>query len=199
MSNAVSAVKKVSGMEDYQVLTGTDTRWSYAFIMEPRPVNGGDLVYSMTLLIPKTAVSVVNRIHGAIRAAYTKGLDKLKGKDAAAPALEALPDILRDGDLEYPGDPAYAGCWFLRVKSSRRPAVRDRNNQPIVDPDEVYSGCYGPALIEFFAYNHITRGIGCSLIAAWKYEDGERLGRSVNVDSVFAAIGGDADAKDFLR
>ena len=200
MNNTPTKTKSNSALEAYQAMTDPDTRWSYAFITEPRPMNNGELVYSMTLLIPKAKTQVIARLRAAIRAAYERSLDKLKGKDATPPALETLPNLIRDGDLEYPGDPSYAGCWFIRAKSTRRPDIRDRANNPIVDPSEVYSGCYGPVLLEFYGYNHITRGIGCSLAAVWKFADGERLGRSVDVNGAFAMIEGAADeTNDFLR
>ena len=198
MSNPTNT--NLSVLEPTQVVTGPDTRWSYAHLLEPWGMPGQELRYSMTLLIPKTAVKVVNALKAAIQEAYKKGLDKLKGKDAAAPALEVLPKILRDGDLEYPGDPAYAGCYFLRAKSSRKPKALDRENNPITDPGEIYSGCYGPVLVEFFAYNNISRGISCSLLAAWKFADGEPLGRNVDVNGVFATLEGATEpATDFLR
>lgn len=201
MTNTKATNNALSVLDPTQALTGVDTRWSYVHLLEPWGMPGQEMRYSLTLLIPKSAVEIVKRINTAIREAYTKGLDKLKGKDAAAPALEVLPKILRDGDLEYPGDPAYAGCWFLRAKTTRKPKILDRNNDPIVDPGEVYSGCYGPVLVEFFAYNNISRGISCSLVAAWKFADGEPLGRSVDVNGVFAAIEGTAgeNTNDFLR
>ena len=44
-----------------KVITGPDTRWSYANVWEPKSINGGTPKYSVSLIIPKsdtkTAVS----------------------------------------------------------------------------------------------------------------------------------------------
>jgi hypothetical protein len=56
----------------------------------------------------------------------------------------------------------------------------DADLNPILDSTEFYSGCYGRASINFFAYNTAgNRGIGCGLNNLQKLDDGEPLsGRS---------------------
>ena len=50
-----------------------------------------------------------------------------------------------------------------------------------VDKDEFYSGCYGRASVNFFAFNvGGNKGIACGLNNLQKLEDGERLGGSIS-------------------
>ena len=37
-----------------KVITGPDTRWSYANVWEPKSINGGTPKYSVSLIIPKS-------------------------------------------------------------------------------------------------------------------------------------------------
>ena len=60
---------------------------------------------------------------------------------------------LRDGDVDRPDQEEYAGMYFLNASTKQKPGVVDAQLNPILDPTEVYSGCYGRASINFFAYN----------------------------------------------
>ena len=53
-----------------KVITGPDTRWSYANVWEPKSINGGAAKYSVSLIIPKSDVKTVAKIKAAIEAAY---------------------------------------------------------------------------------------------------------------------------------
>ena len=49
----------------------------------------------------------------------------------------------------------------------------------IIDPEEVYSGCYGRASINFYAFNtNGNRGVGVGLNNIQKLSDGDHLGAS---------------------
>ena len=66
---------------------------------------------------------------------------------------------------------------FLNAKSSRKPGVVDADLNAILDKEEFYSGCYGRASLNFYAYDYQgTKGIGVGLNNLQKLEDGERLG-----------------------
>lgn len=91
-----------------KVITGPDTRWSYANVWEPKSINGGTPKYSVSLIIPKSDTKTVAKIKAAIEAAYQEGQSKLKGNSKSVPPLAAIKTPLRDGDIERPDDPAYA-------------------------------------------------------------------------------------------
>ena len=89
-----------------------------------------------------------------------------------------LKMAFRDGDTDREDDPAYANCYFLNANSAQKPGLVDAEVKPILDPFEVYSGCYGRASINVFAYNHKAggKGIGFGLNNIQKLRDGEPLG-----------------------
>lgn len=157
-------------------------RLSYANIWEPKQVNGkGDPKYSCCLLIKKSDTATLAKINAAIDAVKRdpKALAKWGGKVPVN-----LKDPLRDGDKEK-DDENYAGCKFLNANSSekRRPRIIDRSCSEVLDPDEVYSGCYANVKVGFFAYSASgNKGIGAGLEVIQKTRDGERLSGGSSLD-----------------
>ena len=45
-----------------KVITGPNTRWSYANVWEPKSINGGTPKYSVSLIIPKSDTKTVAKI-----------------------------------------------------------------------------------------------------------------------------------------
>ena len=179
-----------------KVITGKDTRWSYANVWEARSINGGTPKFSVSLIIPKSDTVTVNKIKAAIEAAYKEGESKLKGNSKSVPPLSAIKTPLRDGDTERPDDPAYKDSYFLNANSSTAPGIVDADCEPILQRSEVYSGVYGRASINFYAFNtNGNRGIAVGLNNLQKIRDGEPLGGRASAESDFA---GDDEDDDFL-
>ena len=180
-----------------KVITGKDTRWSYANVWEPKSINGGTPKYSISLIIPKSDTKTLSKIQAAIEAAYREGEAKLKGSGRSVPPLAAIKNPLRDGDTERPDDPAYAGCYFINANATSAPGIVDADRQPILSRSEVYSGVYGRASISFYAFNSSgNRGIACGLNNLQKVRDGEHLGGRISAEAEFAGL--DDDDEDFL-
>ena len=153
-----------------KVITGVNTRWSYANVWDAKSINGGTPKYSVSLIIPKSDTVTVNKIKAAIEAAYEEGQSKLKGNGKTVPALSILKTPLRDGDLERP--------------------------QPILERSEVYSGVYGRASINLYAFNsNGNKGIACGLNNLQKLRDGEPLGGKSRAEDDFASD----EEDDFLE
>ncbi|WP_347276316.1 DUF2815 family protein [Proteiniclasticum sp. QWL-01] len=170
-----------------KVITGPDTRWSYVNAWEPKSINGGNPKYSVSLIIPKTDVKTVEKIKAAILAAYQEGESKLKGNGKTVPTLASLKTPLRDGDAERPDDPAYANAYFVNANNSSAPGIVDADRQVILERSEVYSGVYGRASINFYAFNsNGNKGIACSLNNLQKIRDGEPLGGKSTAEDDFA-------------
>lgn len=170
-----------------KVITGVNTRWSYANVWEPKAMEGGKPKFSVSLIIPKSDTVTVGKIKAAIEEAYRDGQSKLKGNAKSVPALSTLRTPLRDGDLERPDDPAYANAYFVNANSTTAPGVVDANRNEILDKSEVYSGCYGRASISFYAFNaNGNKGIACGLNNLQKIKDGEPLGGRASAESDFA-------------
>lgn len=178
-----------------KVITGPKIRWSYANVWDPKSINGGTPKYSVSLIIPKSDVATVKKIEAAIQAAYEEGESKLKGNSKSVPSLKVLKTPLRDGDLERPDDTAYADSYFINANSASAPGIVDADRQPILERSEVYSGVYGRASINFYAFNsNGNKGIACGLNNLQKIADGEPLGGKSRAEDDFA----EDDDDDFL-
>lgn len=169
-----------------KVITGVNTRWSYVNAWEPKSINGGAPKYSVSLIIPKSDTKTIEKIQAAIQAAYDEGQGKLKGNGKSVPALSVLKTPLRDGDAERPDDEAYADSYFINANSGTAPGIVDADRQPILDRSEVYSGVYGRASINFYAFNsNGNKGIACGLNNLQKIKDGEPLGGKSRAEDDF--------------
>ena len=178
-----------------KVITGVNTRWSYVNAWEPKSINGGAPKYSVSLIIPKSDTKTLEKIRAAIQAAYEEGQSKLKGNGRSVPALSALKTPLRDGDTERPDDEAYANSYFVNANSGTAPGIVDADRNPILERSEVYSGVYGRASINFYAFNsNGNKGIACGLNNLQKIRDGEPLGGKSRAEDDFA----EEDEDDFL-
>ena len=177
-----------------KVITGIKTRWSYANVWQAKSINGGTPKYSVSLIIPKNDTKTVTAVKNAIQAAYEEGQSKLKGSSKSVPALTAIKTPLRDGDAERPDDEAYKDSYFINANSATAPGIVDAARNPIIAHSEVYSGVYGRASINFYAFNsNGNRGIACGLNNLQKISDGDPLGGKTRAEDDFA----DED-EDFL-
>ena len=177
-----------------RVITGVKTRWSYANVWEPKSINGGAPKYSVSLIIPKSDTKTVTAVKNAIQAAYDEGQSKLRGSSKSVPSLSSIKNPLRDGDLERPDDEAYKDSYFINANSATAPGIVDAARQPILEHSEVYSGVYGRASINLYAFNsNGNKGIACGLNNLQKISDGEPLGGKTRAEDDFA----DED-EDFL-
>lgn len=178
-----------------KVVTGPDTRWSYVNAWEPKSINGGTPKYSVSLIIPKSDIKTINKIKAAIEAAYHEGESKLKGNGRTVPPLATLKTPLRDGDAERPDDPAYANAYFMNANNNSAPGIVDADCQPILERSEIYSGVYGRASVNFYAFNtNGNKGIACSLNNLQKIRDGEHLGGKSSPEEDFDTY----DDEEFL-
>lgn len=178
-----------------KVITGVNTRWSYANVWDPKSINGGTPKYSVSLIIPKSDTVTVEKIKAAIQAAYEEGQSKLKGNSKSVPSLSVIKTPLRDGDLERPDDESYKDSYFINANSATKPGIVDADLQQIIERSEVYSGVYGRASINFYAFNsNGNKGIACGLNNLQKIRDGEPLGGKSRAEDDFATY----DDEDFL-
>lgn len=174
-----------------KVITGADTRLSYFHGWEPVSINGGAEKYSVSVLIPKDDKATIDAINKAIDVAIEEGVSKFGGKKPNKAAIK-LP--LRDGDVER-DDEAYKGHYFLNANSTTPPQIVDKTVKPILDRNEVYSGCYGRVSLNFYAFNsNGNKGIACGLGNIQKIRDGEPLGGKTNAADDFTTM----DDDDFL-
>ena len=166
-----------------KVVTGK-VRFAFPNVFVPvANEEGGDPKYSICLLIPKTDKENVDKIN--------KAIEECKKTNAAffgGSVPKVLKGGLRDGDAERDTDryPEYAGNYFINANSFLKPGVVDAGLNPLMDKDELYSGCYGRVSLNFFPYNGKSSGIAAGLANVQKLEDGEKLGGGATAAADFA-------------
>lgn len=174
-----------------KVVTGK-VRFSYCHIFKPVAISEGqEPKYSICLLIPKSDTNTLSKIKKAIEAAKQQGINIWGGK---IPTNLKLP--LRDGDEERPEQPEFRGHYFINATSKQKPGIVDKYLNEIIEPTEVYSGCYGRASINFYPFNQAgNKGIACGLNNIQKLADGEPLSGRSRPEDDFDKL---EDEEDFL-
>ena len=171
-----------------KVVTGK-IRGSYLNLFVPRlgqNAKPGDAPkYGMTILVPKSDITTITKIQAAQEAAIAKMWPNKR------PALVAT--TFHDGDQPRisNGEPYGDECkghWVIAVHSKFKPKVIGLDKNEIIDPDEVCSGDYFKASINFYGYDVSgKRGTGASLNNVLFVEKGESLGGSSRAEDDFAA------------
>jgi hypothetical protein len=89
--------------------------------------------------------------------------------------------------------------YFINCSSKTKPGVVDKDLNEILDPEEVYSGCYARVSVNFFPYNtNGNKGVGCGLNNLQKIADGDYLGGRTRAEDDFEAWGDEGGDDDFL-
>jgi hypothetical protein len=124
-------------------------RFSYPHLAKAYKGDGdqGEAKFGLVGMLPKTT-------HKAAEALIQERIAELL-KENKVKALPADKKFLRDGDES--GKEDYEGHWTLSARESRRPPLRDRNNQ-VVEPEdaaEVFQpGYWGDILIRPWYQNN---------------------------------------------
>lgn len=177
-----------------QITTGK-VRFSYCNLFTPRAAQEGfKEKYSVTLLIPKTDKATLRKIDAAMEAAKKAYLQKHAGKKLPS----SLKTIMHDGDGERVNGGEYGpeckGCYVMTVSSNNKPVLVDAQKLPITEPTELYSGCYGRAIVNFYVYDtNGNKGISGGLNGVMKLHDGEPLAGGIVTDADWDDDWEDAD------
>ena len=82
----------------------------------------------------------------------------------------------------------------INANSPKAPGIVDAACQPIIDHSEIYSGVYGRASINLYAFNsNGNKGIACGLNNLQKIKDGDSLGGKSRAEDDFTT-----SEEDFL-
>ena len=180
---------------DTKVVTGK-VRFSYVHVFEPVAMDADSKPkYSVCILIPKSDKETLKKIKNAVDAA--KQVGKSSKWSGTIPADLKTP--LRDGDVDRPDQEEYKGMYFLNASTEQKPGIVDAQLNPILDPTEVYSGCYGRASLNFYPYNKKgNKGVGAGLNNLQKLEDGDYLGGRTRPEDDFEPYEPEDEEEDFL-
>lgn len=182
-----------------KVLTGK-ARLSYVNLFEGRPDDSGVTKFGVKLLIPKSDTATIAAMRAAQEEAVTAGNEgKFNGKkivikrDSDGNVIPGQKwDTIHDGDESDALEDQ--GHWTLNVSSKNRPGVVDRQVKPILDPTEVYSGCYGRASLNAYPYNFNGKiGVSFGLNHIQKLADGDPLDGRTRAEDEFDEVEGDDD------
>lgn len=164
-------------------------RLSYVNIFEPAPpMNPGDEpVRQVSLLFPKTDAKSIALLNQNFQAIAKSALETGVFKTATNMHVP-----LRDGDAEVDSGnrgEEYRGFIFCNAKSWRPVGVVNGQNQPILDPDELYSGCWANVQISFKTFNVRGKfGIRVEINLIQKVRDDERFDGADKAEDVFQVI-----------
>jgi hypothetical protein len=168
-------------MSETKVKTGK-VRFSFCHVHEKHAINETDIPkYSVCIIIDKSDRETLSAIESAVKAATIAGASKV-----GSPAPKNLKTPLRDGDIEREDDEAFAGKMFMNASSHNKPGIVDKDRNEIMSNDEFYSGCYGRASVNFYAYNVNSKGIACGLNNLQKLADGDSFAGTTSAASDFA-------------
>ena len=176
-------------------------RLSFVNLFEPKADLSGNLKYNAQVLIPKTDEVTLKAVRAEIAKAIEQGVSKGKFKVEQTKSAK-FKNPLRDGDEYYAESPGAAresckGHFFINATNTKQPGVVDRFGNPIMDADEVYSGCYGLADVQFFPFNQSGNvGVGGSLQNVMKKKDGERLDGRQSAQEAFKQYMDDPSAEE---
>lgn len=169
-------------------------RVSFPHLFTPRKNDlNGKMEYSVTALFPKG--TNINELLAAANevAVSAFGPDKTKWpKNLKMPFKKQEDSLDKDGKLRSGHE---EGAWLMNLKcdaSKNQPGIVDAQVQPIIDPKEVYAGCYGKASITFFAFNQpAAKGVSIILNNFQKTKDGEPLTSRNRAEDDFKPIESD--------
>ena len=129
-------------------------RLAFPALFEPKPVAKGNpqKKYQAVLLIPPSVD--LKPFLEACKATMIEKWGKVEKVKAANNPIKKCEDKELDG---------YEPGWhYINVKSNYMPTVVDQRRQPILDPEQVYAGCWVRVAINAFAWNHDQGGKGVS-------------------------------------
>lgn len=157
-------------------------------LFKPRAQQAGGVEkYGCTLIFQKNVDKspLENALKGVILAQWgEKGLERAKAGLIKSPFLDGAGKEARNkstGDLH----PGYGeDMFFIRVQSIRAPIVRWKSENLPATEEEIYSGCYGKAVLNAFAWTNAQNGDGVSfgIQMFQKLQEGERLGGGGGID-----------------
>ena len=172
-------------------------RLSYTYVFAKYTPNGGDPAdgkYQTNVLIPKSEKETIKALNAAIEAAKQAGVvSKWSGK---VPKNLTMP--LNDGD-KAKDDELYEDHFYVNAKCNTRPGIVDRNKQPIVDEEEMYSGVWAIVSVTFFPYDtNGNKGVACGLNNLMKWKDDDHLGGRVSAEADFGDVDTSGEDEDDL-
>jgi len=157
-------------------------------LFTPQQRKNGKKQWGCSLLWPKgTDLSALQNaaLEAAVQEWGDKAVAMIKEGIIKSPFLDGDS---KQGKNKETGAPhaGFPGATFIRVISGEeyRPKLVNQKVLPITSKDELYSGCYGYAVVNAFTWMNEENGKGISFGVSMiqKAKDGDRLGGGGGVD-----------------
>lgn len=160
-------------------------RASYPHLFKPFQFKDSDKepAYYVTMLFPKASTDL-KPMYAFIIAARDAKWSKPEDHARLDPA-----SFFRDGDTS--GKPEYAGMWYIKASSTRKPVVMDQEVKQIEDIEHhrVYPGCWVRVAISTYAWTFAAKiGVKLNLEHVQLVGDDESFITRSDPNEVFAPI-----------
>lgn len=136
-------------------------RLSFVNVFVPQKFDEGQQAkYSVTVMVPegdpqvKTIAQAIKKIANE---EWGPGSDKKLGQQ------NGIRNVFRNGSERVDEYPEFAGCMFFSANSSRKPGMVDKDLQPIISPEDIYSGVDAQVQVNFYAYDVKGKGVAAGL------------------------------------
>lgn len=179
---------------DIAIIKLEGVRLSFPHLFEPHAMEEGqEKKYGATFILDNDT--------------HSKTLDKIESVIARL-ALDfwkkkiSFKTCLRDGNDKADMDGYGDGVMFIAASRKTRPAVVDRQVNPLIEEDGIiYAGCWVNATIRLWVQdNKWGKRVNAELRAVQFVKDGESFGAGpVNAEDEFAAIDADIDSGGATR
>jgi len=145
--------------------------------------------YKITMLFDKkTAVKELAAMY-ALMARVAEWKFGKGAKGLRNPFVDGDTAVDMQGNLRKESNPSIAGMIYLNSWSKNAPGIVDGKNQPIINSDEVYGGCFCVAQLNAYAYEQGgQRGINFGLLHLQKRKDGDPFGQRTRPEDAFAPV-----------
>lgn len=162
-------------------------RVSFPALFKARSYEDSDPYYSVEMLFDKTTDLK------AMKKALHAAAQKKWGKDESTWPTFKHP-VFRDGNTKkFEG---YKDKIVVLAKTKIKPGVVDKDVQEIIDPNEIYAGCWARASITAYAYDTKgNRGVAFTLNNIQKIKDDTAFSGRTRATDDFGAI--EVDSDDF--
>lgn len=150
-------------------------RLSFPNLFEKNSFKGSEPKYSAVMIFHPERFTKADK----------KQFDLLKlmaneaGLDFHGKALKDFPGDwkkpLKDGAIKEHLEGYGKGTIFGTASTKQQPGVVDREKQDILNPEEVYPGCWCRATVTAYGYDNIGKGVALGLQNIQKLGDGENF------------------------
>jgi hypothetical protein len=135
-------------------------RLAFVHAFQPRPsMNPGqDPKFGVCIMIPKKDPQVAR-----IKETIAKLAVKEWGPGADKKLGGTLKTILKDGADQEDKYPEFKGHMYLNASSTSRPGIVDKDNQPVISKEGLYSGVNAFVQVNFYTYDNQGKGVSAGL------------------------------------